>query len=136
VRVCWLGRSCVRLVRAPLFHSCNPPSALGLGGALGAVAKFNWERFPVSRGTREDAENYVKANLVVKPNFYSVVAFWTWCNLLGDWHDERLKQDDPNDVTSLVYNTADLSVPVIKASMPQLTQPIIKPMTSRMERQE
>eukprot|EP00241_Pyramimonas_parkeae_P008616 CAMPEP_0114269174 /NCGR_PEP_ID=MMETSP0058-20121206/26439_1 /TAXON_ID=36894 /ORGANISM="Pyramimonas parkeae, CCMP726" /LENGTH=93 /DNA_ID=CAMNT_0001387577 /DNA_START=454 /DNA_END=734 /DNA_ORIENTATION=- len=74
--------------------------------------------------------------LVVKPNFYSVVAFWTWCNLLGDWHDERLKQDDPNDVTSLVYNTADLSVPVIKASMPQLTQPIIKPMTSRMERQE
>jgi len=100
------------------------------------MAKFNWERFPVSRGTREDAENYVKANLVVKPNFYSVVAFWTWCNLLGDWHDERLKQDDPNDVTSLVYNTADLSVPVIKASMPQLTQPIIKPMTSRMERQE
>lgn len=103
---------------------------MGARDANPKMPKFNWERYPVSRGTRDDAENYVKAHLPVKPNFYSVVACWTWCSLLGDWHDGY--QDDPNDVTTLLYNPQQLSHPsaIIKPSH-VLQAPVSKPMTAK-----
>jgi hypothetical protein len=72
-------------------------------GACGAVAKYSWDKYCVSRGTRADAEQYVKLNVSVKPNPAIMCAFWIWCNALKMPYDKALK--DPNDVTEFIYDS-------------------------------
>eukprot|EP00242_Pyramimonas_sp_CCMP2087_P008007 CAMPEP_0198199666 /NCGR_PEP_ID=MMETSP1445-20131203/2885_1 /TAXON_ID=36898 /ORGANISM="Pyramimonas sp., Strain CCMP2087" /LENGTH=276 /DNA_ID=CAMNT_0043869551 /DNA_START=254 /DNA_END=1084 /DNA_ORIENTATION=+ len=67
------------------------------------MQKFHYERYAVSRGTRDDAERFVKTLLPVKPNFYSMMACWLWCSILGGWEESESGADEFNDVSDLLY---------------------------------